>query len=141
MQRLLVQLGDKPPRFEGSSEWIGSTEVAMVLKACYGLQCKTLFVSSGSEVASHARQLAAHFDRQGTPIMIGGGVLAYGLLGVDLHPSSGECRFLILDPHYTGGDNLASILKGGWVGWKKADLFLPQHYYNFCMLQRTEDSV
>jgi hypothetical protein len=147
MQRLLVDVGDKAPRFAGSAEWIGSTEVALVLRAAYGLQCKTLFVSSGAEVGSAgsgvARQLAAHFERQGTPVMIGGGVLAYGLLGVSIDSATGEAKFLILDPHYTGADSagLAPILKGAWVGWKSADLFLPQHYYNFAMLQRPEDSI
>lgn len=27
-------------------------------------------------------------------------------------------RFLILDPHYTGSDNLKTIQKEGWCGWK-----------------------
>ncbi len=31
--------------------------------------------------------------------MIGGGVLAYVLLGVDLIERTGDCTFLILDPH------------------------------------------
>jgi hypothetical protein len=141
IQQLLVDVDDKPARFVGSSEWIGSTEVGLVLGRAYGITTRTLFVTSGAEVASHARQLAAHFDTQGTPIMIGGGVLAYGLLGVDYCEASGECRFLILDPHYTGADSLAPILKGGWVGWKKADLFLADHFYNFAMPQRPSDSI
>lgn len=41
---------------------------------------------------------------QGTPVMIGGGVLAYTLLGVAFNDSTGDCAFLILDPHYTGGE-------------------------------------
>ena len=28
------------------------------------------------------------------------------------------CRFLILDPHYVGPDNLKTIQKDGWCGWK-----------------------
>ena len=32
---------------------------------------------------------------QGTPIMIGGGVLAYTLLGIDYNESSGACAFLV----------------------------------------------
>ncbi len=34
--------------------------------------------------------------------MIGGGQLAYGLLGVDLNVKTGDVKFLILDPHYVG---------------------------------------
>lgn len=34
--------------------------------------------------------------------MIGGGQLAFTLLGVDFNEQTGEARFLIMDPHYTG---------------------------------------
>jgi hypothetical protein len=44
--------------------------------------------------------------------MIGGGVLAYTLLGVDFNDSTGECAFLILDPHYTGADDLKKVQAG-----------------------------
>ena len=47
--------------------------------------------------------LHTFFTLQGTPVMIGGGVLAYTLLGVHFNESTGDCAFLILDPHYTGG--------------------------------------
>ena len=33
---------------------------------------------------------------------VGGGVLAYTILGIDFNASTGEIEFLILDPHYTG---------------------------------------
>lgn len=64
---------------------------------------------SGSEIKSRARELARHFDTEGTPVMIGGGALAYTLLGVAFHEGTGEARFLILDPHYTGPDELDTI--------------------------------
>ncbi|EFJ19119.1 hypothetical protein SELMODRAFT_419450 [Selaginella moellendorffii] len=44
----------------------------------------------------------------------GGGVLAYTLLGVDYNKLTGESAFLILDPYYTGGEDLKSIRSGGW---------------------------
>ena len=34
--------------------------------------CKVLTVSSGADMASKGRELARHFDTQGTPVMIGG---------------------------------------------------------------------
>lgn len=52
--------------------------------------------SSGLEIVGKARQLASHFDTVGTPIMMGGGSLAYTLLGVDYNSSTGDARFLIL---------------------------------------------
>ena len=141
IQEMLVSLKDKEQRFIGSKEWIGSMEVGLVLNYCYGVQCKTLFVSSGSEVNSHARAFALHFNTQGTPIMIGGGVLAYGLLGIDYNQHTGDVRYLILDPHYTGSDSISPMLKGGWIGWKKSDLFLSDHFYNFAMPQRPNTCV
>ena len=52
----------------------------------------------------------------GTPIMIGGGVLAYTLLGIDFEERSGRCAFLILDPHYTGAEDIKKIHAGGFGG-------------------------
>lgn len=65
-----------------------------------------MFVSSGAELANKGRELMNHFKCQGTPIMIGGGVLAHTILGVDWSETSGDIRFLILDPHYTGGEDI-----------------------------------
>ncbi len=39
----------------------------------------------------------------------GGGVLAHTILGVDYNESSGDLKFLILDPHYTGAEDLKVI--------------------------------
>jgi hypothetical protein len=72
----------------------------------------------------------------------GGGVLAYTLLGVDYNEASGDCAFLILDPHYTGNDDLKKIVNGGWCGWKKAvdskgrSFFLHDKFYNLLCPQR-----
>jgi hypothetical protein len=44
--------------------------------------------------------------------MIGGGVLAYTLLGIEFEERSGRCAFLILDPHYTGGEDLKKVHSG-----------------------------
>ena len=35
------------------------------------ITCKILMVNSGAEMANKARELAVHFQTQGTPIMIG----------------------------------------------------------------------
>ena len=48
----------------------------------------------------------------GTPIMMGGGVLAYTLLGIDFNAKTGEAAFLILDPHFTSADDLQRIRAG-----------------------------
>jgi len=38
-------------------------------------------------------------------------VLAHTILGVCYNNQTGDIKFLILDPHYTGEDELATILK------------------------------
>lgn len=69
----------------------------------------------------------------------GGGVLAYTLLGIDYNELTGDCAFLILDPHYTGGENLKSIQNGQWIGWKRGGangIFLQNAFYNLLLPQR-----
>lgn len=136
VQKLLVEAGDKPKEFIGSKEWIGAYEVMLILDTYCKVSCKILNLSSGSEFSSKGRELANHFTTEGSPIMIGGGVLAYTLLGVDYNEDTGDCRYLILDPHYVGADNIQTILQKGWCGWKGPDIFRNDCFYNLCMPQR-----
>ena len=39
----------------------------------------------------------------------GGGVLAHTILGVAWSETTGQIRYLILDPHYTGAEDLQVI--------------------------------
>ncbi|KAF7109621.1 hypothetical protein CFC21_109849 [Triticum aestivum] len=142
IQQVLVEIGDKDPSFIGSREWIGAIELSFVLDKLLGASCKIINVRSGDELPEKCRELAIHFETQGTPVMIGGGVLAYTLLGVDYNEASGDCAFLILDPHYTGGDDLKKIVNGGWCAWKKSvdskgrSFFLKDKFYNLLLPQR-----
>lgn len=43
-------------------------------------------------------------------ISLGGGVLAHTILGVAWNETTGQIKFLILDPHYTGAEDLQVIL-------------------------------
>lgn len=142
IQQTLVQIGDKDPSFIGSREWIGAIELSFVLDKLLGASCKVINVRSGAELPEKCRELALHFETQGTPIMIGGGVLAYTLLGIDYNEASGDCAFLILDPHYTGNEDIKKIVNGGWCGWKRAvdskgkHFFLHDKFYNLLLPQR-----
>eukprot|EP01133_Synstelium_polycarpum_P015354 gene15354-18213_t len=140
IQKILVDMGDKESKFYKSKQWIGAIEISMCLQQLYNIDSKIINVSSGSEVIYKTRELARHFERDGSPIMIGGGVLAYTLLGVDFNGDTGESRYLILDPHYTGAyDNLKLIKDKGWCGWKGPELFLKNAFYNFCLPQVPND--
>jgi hypothetical protein len=94
-------------------------------------------VTSGAELSSKGRELKDHFITQGTPIMIGGDLYAYTILGIDYcEEKEGDdpVKFLILDPHYTGGDNnLKNISSKGWIGWKDVSMFRADTFYNLCM--------
>nr|XP_028704777.1 ufm1-specific protease 2 isoform X3 [Macaca mulatta] len=136
IQQALVDAGDKPATFVGSRQWIGSIEVQLVLNQLIGITSKILFVSQGSEMASQGRELANHFQSEGTPVMIGGGVLAHTILGIAWNEITGQIKFLILDPHYTGAEDLQVILEKGWCGWKGPDFWNKDAYYNLCLPQR-----
>lgn len=136
IQKVLIDAGDKPKELLGSKEWIGALEVMLVLDIYCGIQSKILNVTSGSDLESKGRELARHFQEEGTPVMIGGGVLAYTLLGVEYNEDTGQTRFLILDPHYTGQDILKNILDKGWCGWKGPEIFRSDSFYNLCLPQR-----
>nr|CAH7757502.1 unnamed protein product [Callosobruchus chinensis] len=66
---------------------------------------------------------------------LGGGVLAHTILGVDYNPQTGNIYFLILDPHYTGSEDLHTIQSKGWCGWKPVSFWQKDSYYNLCLPQ------
>lgn len=71
-------------------------------------------------------------------------MLAYTLLGICHNERTGECEFLILDPHYTGNEDLSKVQNGQWVAWKSPDgkaaaggsLFVQTAFYNLLCPQR-----
>eukprot|EP00066_Takifugu_rubripes_P010507 XP_003978397.1 PREDICTED: ufm1-specific protease 2 [Takifugu rubripes] len=136
IQQALVDVGDKPASFVGSRQWIGSIEVQAVLSHLLGVTSKIMFVSRGSDLGSKGRELANHFLTEGTPIMIGGGVLAHTILGVAWSETTGDIRYLILDPHYTGAEDLQVIAEKRWCGWKGPNFWDQTAYYNLCLPQR-----
>ena len=136
IQKILVKLGDKDKKILGSNEWIGAIEVNLVLNELLGIDNQILYVSSGSEINSKGRELLYHFQHNGTPVMVGGGVYAYTILGVDYDKVKGECKFLILDPHYVGEEdekNIKNIINKGWCNWKNVDIFKKENFYNLCL--------
>uniref|UniRef100_A0A914Z6C0 Ufm1-specific protease n=1 Tax=Panagrolaimus superbus TaxID=310955 RepID=A0A914Z6C0_9BILA len=118
IQECLVKIGDKPSKFIGSQGWIGSFEIGFVLQNLANIEYRTLHSGSGKELDEHARALSYHFEHNGAPVMIGGGSYAHTILGVDYNRKTGECEYLILDPHYTGKDIVTSAISGQGIVWK-----------------------
>ncbi|XP_054712653.1 ufm1-specific protease 2-like [Uloborus diversus] len=138
IQQALVDMGDKTPKFVGSRQWIGSQEVGFCLDHLAKVQSKIMCVNTGAEMANRGRELFVHFRDQGTPVMIGGGVLAHTILGVHFNEHTGDLKFLILDPHYTGGEDIHIIQSKGWCGWKSVNFWDQNAFYNLCLPQRPE---
>ena len=61
----------KEQSFVGSKEWIGSIEISDYLNESLGVTCYIMHSIRGAEIASRSRELMEHFDKQGTPVMIG----------------------------------------------------------------------
>ena len=152
IQKTLVRVDPtKHSSFVGSQEWIGSQGVGYVLDDQLDVTSKFIFVPSGNELKSKARALAQHFDTQGTPIMMGGGALAFTILGVAWHQGTGDMSMLILDPHYCGQDNDMNNIVGkeakleGYkakpCGWRRPESFEASAFYNLCCPQRKEGCI
>ncbi|XP_045533884.1 ufm1-specific protease 2 isoform X1 [Papilio machaon] len=135
IQECLVNIGDKPTTFIGSRQWIGSTEVMFCLETLLGVQSRIIFANTGAELQSYTPELIHHFQKHGSPIMIGGGVLAHTIIGVEYNSEKNETRYLILDPHYTGADDITTVVGKGWCGWKTSDFWNKTAHYNLCLPQ------
>ncbi|CAF0947418.1 unnamed protein product [Didymodactylos carnosus] len=132
IQQTLIDIEDKPKKFLNSRQWIGSMEVSYVLQNYLNIECKIITVDQGANMSEHVREIIHHFETEGTPIMIGGGVLAHTILGVDFNEMTGDCCLLILDPHYTSVDDIKIIQDKGWVGWKGWTFWDQNAFYNLC---------
>ncbi len=129
IQAALAELGEAV----GPKQWIGAVELAMVLHHWYAMDSRIINVASGPEIAAKTDELHRHFATEGSPIMIGGGVLAWTLLGVATAAGRGETKYLILDPHYTGSDDdVKTVCKKGWVAWQPVSVFRKDSFYNLC---------
>lgn len=135
IQKTLVKVGDKPSKIIDSNDWIGAFEVSIVLNELLGVESQILYISSGADLENKGRDLISHFETNGTPIMIGGGVYAYTILGVEYDRVNGKSMFLILDPHYSGTEDIKTIISKGWCQWKDASLFKKESFYNLCLPQ------
>lgn len=135
IQRALVDMGDKDKSFIGSKQWIGAIEISFCLDFMYNIQSKILNINSGSEMDSLSDILENHFKTFGSPVMVGGGVLAYTLLGIAIRYKNGikEVLYLILDPHYRGEDKIDKVVSNGWCSWKKNTIWKKDAFYNLCL--------
>jgi hypothetical protein len=62
-----------------------------------------------------------------------GNNLAHTILGVSFNEQTGAIKWLVLDPHYTGGDSLSTVVDKGWCGWKGPEFWKANVPYNLCL--------
>lgn len=138
IQETLHKIGDKPVSFVGSNNWIGSFEVSYVLDHHLDVVCAFINVQSGDQLVNHLDKIAEHFATQGTPIMVGGGVLAHTICGIafDQNCPESSVRYLILDPHYIGPEDLKTMKKKNGFSWKPQSFWKSNAYYNLCLPRR-----
>ena len=103
IQLMLVEMEDKPQSFVGSREWIGSFEVCLIIDKIYDVPCKIKHISSGKDLIHSVDELHQHFEKFGSPIMMGGDqdCSSKGILGV-ASSTNNEHFLLVADPHYYG---------------------------------------
>lgn len=136
IQDILVQLEDKPYSFLGSRQWIGSFEVCLVIDKLYDIPSKIVHVNHGDELKTIVDTLVSHFDKFGSPVMMGGEVDASskGILGI--HVGQQNTSLLVVDPHYVGKEQTKEFLfHKGWVKWQRLTDFMDTSFYNLCLPQ------
>ncbi|XP_053115518.1 inactive Ufm1-specific protease 1 [Hemicordylus capensis] len=139
IQDSLVEMGDKPPSFAGSRDWIGTVEAALCIDHFYHVPGRLVHVPCGRDLERELETLYAHFEGGGGPVMMGGDRdnSSKGLLGVCSSPKGHH--LLVLDPHYygpAGSLGKSELQARGWVCWRALGCFFQEgSFYNLCLPQ------
>ncbi|XP_050352263.1 ufm1-specific protease 1 [Nymphalis io] len=136
VQNILVEMQDKPQSFLNSRQWIGSFEVCLVIDKLFDVPSKILHVNKGDNLENIIDNLKNHFEKFGSPIMMGGDVdcSSKGIMGV--HVNGVDSSLLVVDPHYVGKEPSNDFLQNkGWVKWQPIKEFLSMSFYNLCLPQ------
>lgn len=137
IQMSLVICGDKSFEIVKSKTWIGTVEVSHALESyLLNISSKIVSVPNREDLVNLGPQLDEHFRTCGTPVTISGGHFAFTIVGVSYDEDFGQIKFLILDPHYIGEEDLEKILLHGFVGWKGTHFWYSDTIYELCLPQR-----
>ncbi|KAH8584437.1 cysteine protease [Cryptosporidium sp. chipmunk genotype I] len=113
----------------GSKSWIGTVEASYLLMMYLGISCKLKYYYDIEEFLKEYDTISDHFQKISTPIILSIGDYSYLLVAIQISkdPSSpfnlSNVQYLLVDPHYTGKDELESIYKKNGVSWKSASFF------------------
>ncbi|GBE58625.1 peptidase family protein c78 [Babesia ovata] len=105
----------------GSATWIGTVEAGYFINWYLKYDAKTFYLSDVNDFRNYNSVIANHFQKVGSPIIMGAGMFAYVILGICMGAQTGDVAYLIADPHYVGEDSIKSIKTKGAMAWKKID--------------------
>ncbi|XP_052871990.1 probable Ufm1-specific protease 1 [Anopheles cruzii] len=135
IQQTLVEIKDKPERFFGSREWIGTLEAIYVIDTLYDVSCKVLHIARSDTIAKHADTLRDYFEQYGGLIMMGGDMDAAskGIAGIHVSVDQ-DVYLLVVDPHYAGKiQTKEELYTKQYVKWQKVEDFVDSSFYNLCL--------
>lgn len=100
----------------------------------YGVSSKIIHVTKGSDLNQHMPSLIEHFNRYGSPLMMGGDQDCSAKAVMGIHASDSDVYLLIVDPHYCGrARSCQELQKKEWVKWQHIDEFVHSSFYNICL--------
>jgi len=138
IQEILVQLEDKNSKFKGSTDYIGSFEVCLVIDKLFDTPCKIVHIPSGNQLVNNFRKMEQHFKEMSSPLMMGGDedAASKGILGT-CSTDDNQFFLLVLDPHYSGktGASATELQKRGYIKWISLNEFSVNSFYNLCFPQ------
>ncbi|XP_053665404.1 probable Ufm1-specific protease 1 [Anopheles marshallii] len=135
IQQKLVEIKDKPERFFGSREWIGTLEAIYVIDTLYDVSCKVLHIARSDSIAKHADTLRDYFEQYGGLIMMGGDMDAAskGIAGIHVSVDQ-DVYLLVVDPHFVGRiKTKEELYTKQYVKWQKVEDFVDSSFYNLCL--------
>ena len=129
---------DKPKNFIGSRDWIGSYEVCLIIDKIFDIPSKIVHIPKGALLKEHISTVIQHFQKFGSPIMMGGDrdASSKGIFGV-AQDRNNQSYLLVVDPHYYGKPitDPKMLSQNDWVTWKSLDEFVHDSFYNLCLPQ------
>ncbi|KAJ6635849.1 putative Ufm1-specific protease 1 [Pseudolycoriella hygida] len=136
IQKILVDIGDKPKSFNGSRQWIGALEVFYIIDTLFDISCKIQHIPKG-EMKRYINILRLYFEQFGGLVMMGGDVDASSKGIAGIHIADNDAYLLVIDPHFVGEASIEQLVSEGFVKWRHTSEFSDSSFYNLCLPQLT----
>ncbi|XP_072373665.1 ufm1-specific protease 2-like isoform X2 [Scyliorhinus torazame] len=132
-RKAMTKVEDEFVNIAGTKEWPTGEQFASLLKS-YQISAVNYDFRTSGEQPMH---ISAHFEEQGSPVMIFSEPKAYILLGIAVNDDPNATKLLVLDTMYTGNDEVANVIEKV-VSWKGGEFWDEMEVYGLCQPQRPE---